>query len=75
MTIDANSDETNYTYANNIKPFLDAGYAVAYTDYQGSARLARHSIWSARSKRRTCSTACRRSGGFRGSRCPDRLIV
>jgi pimeloyl-ACP methyl ester carboxylesterase len=35
MTLDANSDETAYIYANNIKPFLDAGYAVAYSDYQG----------------------------------------
>ncbi len=69
MTIDANSDETTYVYANNIKPFVDAGYAVAFTDYQGWARQANTPIWSGQSKRPMCSTACGRSGVSLGSRC------
>lgn len=35
MTLHANSDETATLYASNMKPFLDAGYAVTLTDYQG----------------------------------------
>lgn len=43
LSVDANSDETAYIYANNIKPFLDAGFAVAYADYQGLGAPGEHS--------------------------------
>lgn len=34
-TLDANSSESAVIYASNLRPFLDAGYAVAFADYQG----------------------------------------
>ncbi len=43
ISLDANSDETAFVYANNMKPFLDAGYAVTYTDYQGLGAPGAHS--------------------------------
>lgn len=43
MTLHANSDETAFVYASNIRPFVDAGYAVAYTDYQGLGAPGGHS--------------------------------
>ena len=75
MTIDANSDETNYTYANNIKPFLDAGYAVAYTDYQGLGAPGGHSYLVGTVEAANVLDSVRAIRRFSGIPVSDRLIV
>jgi acetyl esterase/lipase len=75
MTIDANSDETAYIYANNLKPFLDAGYAVAFTDYQGLGAPGGHSYLVAETEAANVLDSVRAMHRFSGIPVSDRLLV
>jgi acetyl esterase/lipase len=75
MTIDANSDETAYIYAKNLAPFLDAGYAVAYTDYQGLGAPGEHSYLVGATEAANVLDAVRAIRRFSGIPVCDRLLV
>lgn len=74
-TIDANSDETNYIYANNFKPFLDAGYAVTFTDYQGLGAPGGHSYLVGTIEAANVLDSVRAIRRFSGIPVSDHLIV
>ncbi len=75
MTIDANSDETAYVYANNLKPFLDAGYAVAYTDYQGLGAPGEYSYLVGTVEAANVLDSVRAIRRFSGIPVSDHLVV
>jgi pimeloyl-ACP methyl ester carboxylesterase len=75
MTIDANSDETAYVYANNIRPFLDAGYAVAFSDYQGLGAPGVSSYLVGATEAANVLDAVRAIRRFSGIAVSDRLMV
>lgn len=75
MTIDANSDETAHLYANNIKPFLDAGYAVALADYQGLGAPGRSSYLVGATEAANVLDSVRAIRRFSGIPVSDRLLV
>lgn len=75
ITIDANSDETAYVYANNIKPFLDAGYAVAYSDYQGLGAPGEYSYLVGTVEAANVLDSVRAIRRFSGIPVSDHLVV
>ena len=75
MTIDANSDETAYIYANNMKPFLDAGYAVAYSDYQGLGASGTYSYLVGITEAANVLDSVRAIHRFSGIPVSDQLLV
>lgn len=75
MTIDANSDETAYIYANNLKPFLDAGHAVAFSDYQGLGAPGEHSYLVGATEAANVLDAVRAIHRFSGIPVSGRLLV
>jgi pimeloyl-ACP methyl ester carboxylesterase len=75
MTIDANSDATAYVYAKNLAPFLDAGYAVAYTDYQGLGAPGEYSYLVGATEAANVLDAVRAIHRFSGIPVSDRLLV
>ena len=74
-TIDANSDESNYVYASNFKPFLDAGYAVTYSDYQGLGVPGGHSYLVGAIEAANVLDSVRAIRRFSGIPVSDHLIV
>ena len=75
LTIDANSDETNHLYATNLKPFLDAGYAVAFSDYQGLGAPGEHSYLVGTVEAANVLDSVRAIRRFSGIPVSDHLIV
>jgi pimeloyl-ACP methyl ester carboxylesterase len=75
MTIDANSDETAYVYANNMKPLLDAGYAVTYADYQGLGAPGTYSYLVGITEAANVLDSVRAIHRFSGIPVSDRLLV
>lgn len=75
ITIDANSDETTYVYANNIKPFLDAGYAIAFTDYQGLGAPGEYSYMVGTVEAANVLDSVRAIRRFSGIPVSDHVIV
>lgn len=75
MSIDANSDETAFIYAKNIKPFLDAGYAVAFTDYEGLGAPGGHSYLVGAAEAANVLDSVRAIRRFSGIPVSDRLVV
>lgn len=73
--VDANSDETTYIYANNIKPFLDAGYAVAFADYQGLGTPGGDSYLIGRTEAANVLDSVRAMHRFSGIPVSDRLLL
>jgi pimeloyl-ACP methyl ester carboxylesterase len=75
MTLDANSDETAYIYANNIKPFLDAGYALTYSDYQGLGAPGEYSYLVGNVEAANVLDSVRAIRRFSGIPVSDHLVV
>ena len=75
MNIDANSDETNFVYANNLKPFLDAGYAVTSTDYQGLGAPGEHSYLVGATEAANVLDSVRAIRRFSGIPVSERVFV
>lgn len=75
MSVDANSDETAFIYASNIKPFLDAGYAVTYTDYQGLGAPGEHSYLVGTVEAANVLDSVRAIRRFSGIPVSDLLVV
>jgi pimeloyl-ACP methyl ester carboxylesterase len=75
MTLHANSDETAYIYANNIMPFLDAGYAVAYSDYQGLGAPGEYSYLVGTVEAANVMDSVRAIRRFSGIPVSDHLVV
>lgn len=75
LSIDANSDETALIYADNLKPFLDAGYAVAFTDYEGIGAPGEHSYLVGATEAANVLDSVRAIRRFSGIPVSDRLLV
>lgn len=73
--VDANSDETTYIYASNMKPFLDAGYAVAFADYEGLGAPGGDSYLVGLTEAANVLDSARAIHRFSGIPVSDRLLV
>lgn len=75
MSLDANSDESAFIYAKNIRPFLDAGYAVAFADYQGLGTPGQHSYLIGTLEAANVLDSVRAIRRFSGIPVSDHLVV
>lgn len=75
LTIDSEADSPGHYYETNIKPFLDAGYALALTDYQGLGAPGKPSYLIGVLEGRNVLDAIRAARNFSEITLSDQLLM